>query len=396
MAQATTDKVLAPLHGKLPSLALCMKAFAESGTVGRIIVATRDKEQRERISTLARQCAVTLPLMYVQGGAERADSVLAALEAIPEEDGEALAFIHDGARPLLEAEDLRELCRLASENGAACAGRAVTDTIKMLPDANSAAPQMKDLPRARLRAMETPQVFPGKLIRNAYRKAIEEKQTVTDDAAAAALLGIHPVLYTMPHPNPKLTNAADIDYVNLLLSKRSGQVKAHDTPPFRIGHGYDIHRFAEKRRLVLGGVEIAHTRGLDGHSDADCLCHAIADAILGAAGLPDIGHFFPPGKAETKDMDSLDIVRGAVAKAAELGLKVGNIDASLIAEEPKIAKHVPMMKERLAPALGISPAMIGIKATTNEGIGGLGRAEGIAAHAVALLIAKHEPCQISK
>jgi 2-C-methyl-D-erythritol 2,4-cyclodiphosphate synthase len=137
---------------------------------------------------------------------------------------------------------------------------------------------------------------------------------------------------------------------------------------------------------VLGGVEIPHARGLDGHSDADCLCHAIADAVLGAAGLRDIGHYFPPGQPETKDMDSLDIVRRAVAEAAALGYAVGNVDCTLVAAEPKIAPHIAGMKARLAPALGIDAGAIGIKATTNEGIGGLGRAEGIAAHAVALLL----------
>jgi 2-C-methyl-D-erythritol 2,4-cyclodiphosphate synthase len=161
-----------------------------------------------------------------------------------------------------------------------------------------------------------------------------------------------------------------------------------DKLPFRIGQGYDIHRFSKGRRLVLGGVEIPSDRGLEGHSDADCLCHAIADAILGAAALPDIGHYFPPGDPATKDMDSLEIVRGAVREAAKLGYEVGNIDSTVIAREPKIAPYAAAMKEKLAQALGVTTGRVGIKATTNEGIGGLGRGEGVAAFAVAILFAR--------
>lgn len=394
MAGAVADKVLLPLHEGACSLALCMRAFAESGCVGRLVVATRDEAQRGGVRTLAATYAPELPLVLVQGGVERVHSVLAALDALPEEEAGALAFIHDAARPMLEPGDVRELSALALRHRAACAGRPVTDTVKLLTEksAEASPTPLEDLPRARLRAMETPQVFPAGLIRSACRKAVDEGLTVTDDAAAAALIGLHPALFTMPHANPKLTTAADISYVKHLLALRDGPAQVHTPmstppPPIRIGHGYDIHRFAEGRPLLLGGVEIAHSRGLDGHSDADCLCHAIADALLGAAGLPDIGHFWPPGRAETKGMDSLDIVRGAVARAAELGLSPVNIDASIIAQEPKIARYIPLMKERLGAALGLSSDRIGIKATTNEGIGGLGRAEGIAAHAVALLYA---------
>lgn len=155
--------------------------------------------------------------------------------------------------------------------------------------------------------------------------------------------------------------------------------------PFRIGHGYDVHRTVAGRRLVLGGVEIPSPTGLDGHSDADCLAHALADAILGAMALPDIGHFFPPGLEETRGMDSMLIVARAVAEARRLGWVVGNADCSLIAEKPRIGPHVPAMRERLAAVLGVTPDCVGIKATTHEKVGALGRAEGIAAHAVVLL-----------
>ena len=156
--------------------------------------------------------------------------------------------------------------------------------------------------------------------------------------------------------------------------------------PFRIGLGYDIHAFATGRRLVLGGVEIAHPRGLLGHSDADVLTHALADAVLGAAGLPDIGHFFPNDDPAIAGIDSQEILRRAGEEVRALGWEIGNVDIALIAEEPKIAKHVPAMRARLAASLRIEPSEIGLKATTNEKLGSLGRAEGIAAHAVCLLV----------
>lgn len=152
------------------------------------------------------------------------------------------------------------------------------------------------------------------------------------------------------------------------------------------GLGYDIHRFAEAPRpLMLGGVHIPSGHGLDGHSDADVLCHAIADALLGAAGLPDIGYWFPPGDPACKDISSLNIVTKAVALIREQGGCIINVDSSLIAEAPRISPYLEQMKAALGAALGIVPARVGVKATTNEQLGALGRREGIAAFAVATI-----------
>jgi 2-C-methyl-D-erythritol 2,4-cyclodiphosphate synthase len=151
----------------------------------------------------------------------------------------------------------------------------------------------------------------------------------------------------------------------------------------RVGIGYDVHPFEEGRRLVLGGVEIPHRVGLKGHSDADVLCHAVADAVLGALGLPDIGHYFPPGLASIEGISSLKILEKCAELAAEKGWQIENVDSTLIAEAPKVLKHAPRMKERMGAALGISPDCVGVKATTNERMGFVGREEGIAAMAVA-------------
>lgn len=153
----------------------------------------------------------------------------------------------------------------------------------------------------------------------------------------------------------------------------------------RSGIGYDVHRFAEGRRMVLGGVEIPHDKGLLGHSDADVLLHAIADAMLGAAALGDIGVHFPPTDPQWKDLNSLDIVAHSVKLLAESGWHLVNIDATVIAEAPKVNPHVPAMKQKIADATGLQLNDISIKATTNEQMGWIGREEGIAALATAMI-----------
>lgn len=154
----------------------------------------------------------------------------------------------------------------------------------------------------------------------------------------------------------------------------------------RTGIGYDVHQFAEGRKCILGGVDIPHSHGLLGHSDADVLCHAIADAILGALGLPDIGYYFPPGDASIEGICSLDILRRCRQLADEKGADLQNVDSSLIAEAPKVLPHLHAMKANISQALGLLPDDIGIKATTNETMGFVGRREGIAAMATCCLI----------
>jgi len=148
---------------------------------------------------------------------------------------------------------------------------------------------------------------------------------------------------------------------------------------YRSGIGYDVHQFAEGRRLILGGVEIPHDRGLAGHSDADVLSHAIADAILGAIGQPDIGYWFPPSDDSIEGISSLKILAKAAELVKEAGGRIENVDSTLIAEEPRVMKFAPAMKAAIAGALGIAPGDVGIKATTNETMGFVGRREGIAA-----------------
>ena len=155
--------------------------------------------------------------------------------------------------------------------------------------------------------------------------------------------------------------------------------------PFRIGHGYDIHRIVPGRPLVLGGVRFKADYGLDGHSDADCVTHAICDALLGAAGLPDIGHFFPNTDPQWRNADSQALLRHVVGTLAKAGWRPVNVDATVVAEKPKIQPHLAEMKAALGASTGLPPSAIGLKATTNEGVDELGRGLAIAAHAVALV-----------
>lgn len=155
--------------------------------------------------------------------------------------------------------------------------------------------------------------------------------------------------------------------------------------PFRIGQGYDCHALVEGRRLVIGGVEIAHSRGLLGHSDADVLLHAITDALLGAAGLGDIGRHFPDTDVRFAGVDSRVLLRQAVVLVTDAGYVAGNLDATIIAQAPRMAPHIALMQANIAADLGIAVSQVNIKAKTNERLGFLGREEGIAAEAVVLL-----------
>ena len=166
-------------------------------------------------------------------------------------------------------------------------------------------------------------------------------------------------------------------------SGAAAQTPAHPAIMNRVGIGYDVHQFAANRPLILGGITIPHSHGLQGHSDADVLSHAIADAVLGALGLPDIGHYFPPSDSSIEGISSIEILRKCRSLAQDEGAEIVNIDSTLIAEAPRVLPYREQMQSKVGEALGLLPALIGIKATTNEQMGFVGREEGIAAMAVA-------------
>lgn len=303
----------------------------------------------------------------VEGGRTRAESARLGLAVAPRDA--ALIAVHDAARPLVSQSLLTKLFEAASEHGSAIPALPVVDSLK-----NELG---EPVDRSGLRAVQTPQVFRREWLAEAYATGEE----ATDDAELVRRAG-HPLRFVPGEPtNVKITRTEDMKLLNRLVPTE-----------VRVGHGYDIHAFAEGRRLILGGVEIPWHKGLAGHSDADALTHAIMDALLGAAGLPDIGCRFPNTDPTWKDANSLSLLASVAKELTESGCRILNIDATIVAQAPKMAPFAEQMKANLASAMGVSHRKIGLKATTHEGVGSLGREEGIACFAAALIAAPLDDC----
>lgn len=311
----------------------------------------------------------------VPGGHERRASVAAGLEALPDV---AWVVVHDGVRPFVSQDLIRRVVDAAHRCGAATAALPVTDTLKDVTEDRV----RRTVDRAGLYAVQTPQAFRAALLRDAHRR-VPATEPVTDDAELIERLG-EPVAVVPGEPaNIKITTPADLELARLYDA--AGRDAAGSGNAARIGVGYDVHRLVPDRPLVLGGVTVPHPRGLAGHSDADVLAHAITDAVLGAAGRRDIGHHFPPDDPAFLGADSLVLLRSVADRLRAEGWSVVNVDAVVLAEAPHLAPFVESMRERLAGALGVDPGQVGIKATTMEGLGPIGRGDGIAAQAVALV-----------
>lgn len=318
------------------------------------------------------------PLDIVPGGETRADSVAAGVARAGNAD---FIAIHDGARPFVSADIITRTLHAAAKTGAAAPALPVKDTVKQIQGQGAPEGEMvvKTIARAALRSVQTPQIFN----RAAYAQALaalppNRRAAVTDDCMVMELAG-HPVaLVPGEEANRKITTPAD-------LPPPQSPAPQAAPPALRIGHGYDVHRLVENRPLIVGGVSIPHALGLLGHSDADVLLHAVTDALLGAAALGDIGSHFPDTAAAYKNADSLVLLGKAMALVRQNGWRVGNIDATILCQRPKLAPHIPAMQRNIAGALGVSAAAVSIKATTEEGLGFTGSGQGVAAHCVALL-----------
>jgi len=310
----------------------------------------------------------------VAGGPQRADSVRNGLAAL---QGCSVVLVHDAARPFASPALVARVGEAAAAGGAALAALPVTDTVKRAAPAQGAGEPPRvaaTLDRRELWLAQTPQGFRTDLLRRAYQAAGGGASAATDECALVEALGAPVTLVPGEPGNFKITTPEDVL-----------RARALTEAPFATGVAYDCHRFEAGRKLVLGGVEFEGD-GLLGHSDADVCAHAIGDAILGAAGLGDLGRHFPDTDPRWKGASSLALLRAIAAKAAEAGWRVGNADVTLAARRPRIAPRSAEMRANLAAALGVSPAQVNVKATTGEGMGFVGRGEGIAAHAVALLV----------
>ena len=323
-----------------------------------VLVAGGNRPQCEAIAA-----ACPKPCTVVQGGATRADSVRSGLAAAKGQ----LVAIHDAARPFASAEIITAALQAAAESGAAAPAVPVKDTIKVA-DQDGKVVATPD--RATLYAVQTPQCFDRALYLQALEAVSGEKASlVTDDCSLFELAGL-PVTLTVG------------DYANLKITTKEDLQKEKT---MRIGHGYDVHRLVEDRKLILGGVEVPYEKGLLGHSDADVLLHAVMDAVLGAAALGDIGQHFPDTDPAYKGADSLALTREVAKIIAAHGYKVGNIDATILCQRPKLAPHIPAMRQNIADAFGLPLDAVSVKATTEEHLGFTGEGLGIAAHAVALI-----------
>ena len=309
----------------------------------------------------------------VLGGASRQASARAGLDAIAAEVPDAV-LIHDAARPLVPQAVIDRLLAALATAEAAIPVLPVTDTIR-----RAEGQLTSTVPRDNLYRVQTPQAFRFQGIMAAHHAATRDH---TDDAALIEASGGQVRLVDGDELLLKITQPGDIARLEAL----AGGIET------RVGTGFDVHRLAAGRKLVLCGLEIPHTQGLVGHSDADVGIHALCDAIYGALGMGDIGAHFPPSQAQWKDSDSGEFLRHAAALVAARAGRIVNADVTLICEAPRIGPHAGRMRERLALLLGIDAARVGVKATTTEQLGFAGRREGIAAQAV---VSVALPCDLA-
>ncbi len=367
-----TNKVLMPLMGT-PALVLSVQAFAP--LCDGIVLVVR-KEEEAQIARLMQTHRLAIAA-YAYGGYDRQASVFNGLGALPKECDTVL--VHDGARALVTKVIIESAIASVKAYGSGVAAVPVTDTLK-LADADGFITSSLD--RSLLRAMQTPQGFKKELLLKAHQEAGDFRGT--DEAELVSRLGIRVHLSSGSKENIKLTTPEDIPVAISILKKRAEK----EVSAMRIGQGYDVHRLVPDRRLILCGVEIPYEKGLLGHSDADVALHALMDAMLGAAGLYDIGRHFSDKDPKFKDISSITLLKHVVEMLEEKALKVHNTDITIIAQTPKLLPYMDAMKENVAGVLGIKTEYVNIKATTTEGLGFEGEGAGITAMAVCLLKAE--------
>ena len=362
---APVPKQLLDIGGR-SVLQMSVAAFDRHPSVSELVVvlpADYLNEGASLVGPTARRCAL------VAGGDRRQDSVRLGAAALS--SAVDVVLVHDAARPFVSAPLIDRVLSAVAATGAAVPAIAVRDTVKRADAASGRVAET--IPRDHLWLAQTPQGF----TRSALETVLALGQggvSATDEAMLAEQAGLPVAIVTGDDDNVKLTTPAD------LVAARARVLAGG-----RVGTGYDLHRLAEGRPLVLAGVTIPFDRGPFGHSDGDVLSHAIVDAIFGGAGAGDIGQHFPDTDPAWKGAAGLDLLQRAVAIVRQRGWDVSNVDATVILERPKLAPHIGAIRERLAATLGVSVDRVSVKAKTNEGVDAVGRGEAIAAHAVAVL-----------
>jgi len=338
---------------------LAAEPFFSASTISDVIIVVRkDKLDHARAVFASRP----LPCTVIAGGESRTESVRLALEEANRITGsaDAVVAIHDGARPYLTRSLIEKTMDLAAITGSAVPVTPSVDSLRLVTEKGN-----EPLARDAVVRVQTPQCFSLKKLLAAY----DLGESATDDATLYEK-AFGTVTLTEGEPqNEKITYLSDI-YKNEMS---------------RVGVGYDVHELVKGRPLTLGGVTIPHDKGLIGHSDADALVHAIMDALLTAAGLPDIGHMFPSDDPKFEDANSISMLRAVIATMRFRGFVPDNISATVIAEKPKLAPYLTEMEQNVAKAAKLTPDKVKFAATTTEGLGVVGEEKGIAAYAVALI-----------
>jgi 2-C-methyl-D-erythritol 4-phosphate cytidylyltransferase / 2-C-methyl-D-erythritol 2,4-cyclodiphosphate synthase len=361
----TQPKQLSMLAG-VPILKRTVDAFLQGYAFDEVVVA------------LPSELAVNPPsyldsVIVVEGGERRQDSVANAFRAVA--PSSQIIVIHDAARPLVSSALIERTIDGASKHGAAIAALQARDTVKRTDGSHIIR---GTIPREEVFLAQTPQAFRVGVLRDALALA-STASDATDEAMLAEQAGHSVYLVEGDLRNLKITTPEDLEIAERLAAT-NGRVAS-----IRIGNGYDLHRLVAGRRLILGGVGIPFDKGLDGHSDADAVCHAVTDAILGAASAGDIGRHFPDTDALFKGASSIELLKRAVAMVRAAGYGVSNVDVVVIAQQPKLSPHIDAMRASLAGAMGIEPQQVSVKGKTNEGVDSIGAGESIAVHAVALI-----------
>ena len=363
---AQRNKVLLELAGK-PVIVRAVEAF--TNLLDGVILVSREEDIPDMRAAMA---AANLHVTIVAGGDSRQSSVWNGLCALPESCTHVL--IHDGARCLVDEGTIRRCMASVENHGTGVAAIPAIDTIKQV-DADEIVTATPD--RSQLRAVQTPQGFTVELIRRAHMSAQQESFLGTDDASLVERLG-HPVRLTEGNRrNIKLTTPEDMIMAEAFLGR--------NFPALRVGQGYDVHRLVEGRDLILCGVNVPHTLGLLGHSDADVAVHALMDAMLGAMALGDIGKHFPDTDERYRGISSMKLLEHVVALLKERHARVTNCDVTIVAQKPKLLPHIPQMQANIASALELPLDRVNIKATTTERLAFEGREEGISAQAICMV-----------
>ena len=358
-------KQLLEIAGR-PILQRSVALLQEHPDVNEVIVALPEELVQDPPSYLLN---ASKPLRVVAGGVRRQDSVAAAFRFVS--DHADVVVVHDAARPFASSDLIARTIAAAAESGAALAALEARDTVKKVTGGIVNA----TLDRRTIFLAQTPQAFR----RDVLRDALAVQGEATDEAALAERAGHAVRIVEGEASNIKVTTPDD-----LVIAEAIGR-GGRPARTGRAGMGYDLHRVVEGRPLILGGVTIPFDRGLAGHSDADAVCHAVTDAILGAAGAGDIGRHFSDTDPQWKGASSIDLLRRALEVVHARGLAVGNVDATVILERPKLAPYIDQMRANIAAVLGVSIDRVSIKGKTNEGLGEIGRGEAIAVHAIALV-----------